>query len=283
MYAEDPSNGFLPQAGTVLLYREPRGPGIRVDSAIGEGDVVSVHYDPLLAKLIVSAETRAAALARADRALGEFAILGIVTNIPLLRALVRHPDVRAGRLDTGLLGRLLPSLLPAFRRPAGGCGRCRRRARRTAWSARGGSAGASPRDTTPGRRFRDGGTDVAARAFDVRLGDTVVRVDALADGTLQAAGAPAHVEAIAAGQWRVVVDGIAHQRVCRWPGRRAVDLARRCGLSAGGGRLRAPGTHAQPRHLRQPVGADAGHRARHRDRARRPRRARRHARSCSRR
>jgi acetyl/propionyl-CoA carboxylase alpha subunit len=113
VYAEDPSNGFLPQAGAVLLYREPRGPGIRVDSGIGEGDTVSVHYDPLLAKVIVSAETRAAALARADCALGEFAILGIVTNIPLLRALVRHPDVRAGRIDTGLLGRLLPSLLPA--------------------------------------------------------------------------------------------------------------------------------------------------------------------------
>jgi acetyl/propionyl-CoA carboxylase alpha subunit len=115
VYAEDPSSGFLPQAGLVLLYREPCGPGIRVDSSIGEGDTVSVHYDPLLAKLIVSAETRAAALARADRALGEFAILGIVTNIPLLRALVRHPEVRAGRLDTGLLDRLLPSLLP----PAG--------------------------------------------------------------------------------------------------------------------------------------------------------------------
>ena len=111
VYAEDPSSGFLPQAGEVLLYREPRGPGIRVDSSIGEGDTVSVHYDPLLAKLIVSAESRAAALARADRALGEFVVLGITTNIPLLRALVRHPDVRAGRLDTGLLGRLLPTLL----------------------------------------------------------------------------------------------------------------------------------------------------------------------------
>jgi len=112
VYAEDPSNGFLPQAGQVLLYREPRGPGIRVDSSIGEGDTVSVHYDPLLAKLIVSAESRAAALARADRALGEFVVLGITTNIPLLRALVRHADVRAGRLDTGLLSRLLPTLLP---------------------------------------------------------------------------------------------------------------------------------------------------------------------------
>jgi len=113
VYAEDPSRGFLPQAGALLLYSEPRGPGIRVDSGIGAGDTVSVHYDPLLAKLIVHAETRVAALARADRALGEFAILGIATNIPLLRALVRHPDVRAGRIDTGLLDRLLHSLLPS--------------------------------------------------------------------------------------------------------------------------------------------------------------------------
>ena len=111
VYAEDPAHGFIPQAGPLLLYREPRGPGIRVDSGVVEGGEVSVHYDPLVAKLIVSAETRAAALARADRALGEFAILGIVTNIPVLRQLVRHPEVRAGRLDTALLDRLLPTLV----------------------------------------------------------------------------------------------------------------------------------------------------------------------------
>jgi acetyl/propionyl-CoA carboxylase alpha subunit len=111
VYAEDPAQGFLPQAGPLLLYREPRGPGIRVDSGVVEGSEVSVHYDPLIAKLIVTAETRAAALARADRALGEFAVLGIVTNIPVLRQLVRHPEVRAGRLDTALLDRMLPSLV----------------------------------------------------------------------------------------------------------------------------------------------------------------------------
>ena len=111
VYAEDPADGFLPQAGPLLVYREPRGPGVRVDSGVGQGDEVPVHYDPLLAKLIVHAESRQAALARADRALGEFAILGIPTNIALLRALVRHPDVRAGRLDTGLLDRLLGSLV----------------------------------------------------------------------------------------------------------------------------------------------------------------------------
>ncbi len=110
VYAEDPATGFLPQAGPLLLYREPRGPGVRVDSGFAEGDTVPVHYDPLLAKLVVSGETRQAALARADRALGEFVVLGITTNIGLLRRLVQHPEVRAGRLDTGLLDRLLPEL-----------------------------------------------------------------------------------------------------------------------------------------------------------------------------
>jgi len=110
VYAEDPAAGFLPQAGSLLLYREPRGPGIRVDSGFAEGDAVPVHYDPLVAKLVVSGETRQAALARADRALRDFVVLGITTNIPLLRRLVQHPEVRAGRLDTGLLDRILPGL-----------------------------------------------------------------------------------------------------------------------------------------------------------------------------
>ena len=69
IYAEDPAQDFLPQAGTILLYHEPRGPGIRVDSGVAQGSVVSVHYDPLLAKLIVSAESRDAARRRAIVAL----------------------------------------------------------------------------------------------------------------------------------------------------------------------------------------------------------------------
>ena len=58
IYAEDPATGFLPQAGPLQLYREPQGPGIRVDSGVVEGGEVSIDYDPLLAKLIASAETR---------------------------------------------------------------------------------------------------------------------------------------------------------------------------------------------------------------------------------
>jgi 3-methylcrotonyl-CoA carboxylase alpha subunit len=111
VYAEDPANGFLPQAGPLLLYREPSSPGVRIDSGVREGDAITVYYDPLIAKLIVSAESRATALARLTRALGEFPILGITTNIPFLVRLAQHSDVRAGRIDTGFVEREIASLV----------------------------------------------------------------------------------------------------------------------------------------------------------------------------
>ena len=114
VYAEDPEQDFLPQAGRILLYREPRAPGVRVDSGVAEGTDVPVHYDPLLAKLIVHAETRHAALARAREALREFAVLGIRTNIPYLLAVLRHPAVEAAAVDTGWLDRETPAICEAL-------------------------------------------------------------------------------------------------------------------------------------------------------------------------
>ena len=105
VYAEDPDSGFLPQAGRLLLYREPDGPGVRVDSGVVEGGEVTVHYDPLLAKLIVHAPTRPAAIARAVTALRAFPVLGIRTNIPFLLRLLAHPALAAGELDTGFIER----------------------------------------------------------------------------------------------------------------------------------------------------------------------------------
>jgi acetyl-CoA carboxylase biotin carboxylase subunit len=100
IYAEDTADGFLPQAGPLLLYREPSGPGIRVDSGVEEGGVVAVHYDPLLAKLTAWAESREAAINRAAAALRTFPILGILTNVPFLIRLLAHPEIRAGRMHT---------------------------------------------------------------------------------------------------------------------------------------------------------------------------------------
>jgi len=103
IYAEDPRQGYLPQAGRLRLYREPSMPGVRIDSGVSEGDDVAVHYDPLLAKLVVSAETRETARARAVAALQAFPILGVPTNGELLLALLHHPRFIAGDIDTHFL------------------------------------------------------------------------------------------------------------------------------------------------------------------------------------
>jgi acetyl/propionyl-CoA carboxylase alpha subunit len=103
IYAEDPSRDFLPQAGRLLMYREPDGPGVRVDAGIREGGEVPVFYDPMLAKLIVWAESREAATARAVRALQQYIVLGIRTNIPFLLAILAHPRFQTASIDTGFL------------------------------------------------------------------------------------------------------------------------------------------------------------------------------------
>jgi acetyl-CoA carboxylase biotin carboxylase subunit len=103
LYAEDPARGHLPQAGTLVLYREPSGPGIRVDSGVTEGSEVSVHYDPLLAKLVATGETREIARQRAEAALRDFPVLGVRTNASFLLALLTHPRVVRGDTDTTFL------------------------------------------------------------------------------------------------------------------------------------------------------------------------------------
>jgi acetyl-CoA carboxylase biotin carboxylase subunit len=105
VYAEDPLDGFLPQAGPLLLYREPQGPGIRVDSGVIEGGEITVHYDPMVAKLIAGGDTREAARRRAVEALRRYHVLGVRTNIPFLIALLEHPRFVEGRVDTGFLDR----------------------------------------------------------------------------------------------------------------------------------------------------------------------------------
>ncbi|HET9796148.1 MAG TPA: biotin carboxylase N-terminal domain-containing protein [Thermoanaerobaculia bacterium] len=105
IYAEDPET-HLPRSGTVLVYQEPSGPGIRVDSGIERGSRVGIDYDPILAKLVVRAGDRAAAVARMRRALSEYAILGVTTNLPLLRRIVDSDGFAAGDTDTAFLARL---------------------------------------------------------------------------------------------------------------------------------------------------------------------------------
>jgi acetyl-CoA/propionyl-CoA carboxylase biotin carboxyl carrier protein len=104
--AEDAPRGFLPSAGTVIGFREPSIAGVRVDSGIERRSVVGTDYDSLLAKVIAHGGDRAAALDRLDRALARTAILGVTTTTGFLRSLLATPEVREGRIDTGLIGRL---------------------------------------------------------------------------------------------------------------------------------------------------------------------------------
>jgi acetyl-CoA/propionyl-CoA carboxylase, biotin carboxylase, biotin carboxyl carrier protein len=107
LYAEDPANGFLPAIGTIRRYREPVGPGVRVDAGVREGDEIGTAYDPMLAKVIAHGPDRAAAIARLDRALATLELVGVTTNAAFTRALLARDDVRAGEQDTGLLERVL--------------------------------------------------------------------------------------------------------------------------------------------------------------------------------
>jgi acetyl/propionyl-CoA carboxylase alpha subunit len=130
VYAEDPDDRFLPQSGTIALYREPSGPGVRVDAGVEQGSVVGVKFDPMLAKLICHAPTREACIDRLDRALRDYVILGTKTNVSWLRRVVTHEAFRDGRVSTRFLAdhevpRTTPDVVPkiaealASRAPSG--------------------------------------------------------------------------------------------------------------------------------------------------------------------
>jgi acetyl-CoA carboxylase biotin carboxylase subunit len=98
--AEDPFNNFVPSLGTIAELSEPSGPGVRVDSSLYRGGKVSVYYDPMVAKLIVWAPTRAHAILRMRRALEEYRIVGVQTNIPFHLGVLDSMDFQRGRFDT---------------------------------------------------------------------------------------------------------------------------------------------------------------------------------------
>jgi acetyl-CoA carboxylase biotin carboxylase subunit len=103
VYAEDPDNNFLPSPGEITHYTEPAGPGIRVDGGVYAGWTVPLEYDPLLAKLCVWSDTRSSAIERMRRALAEYRVLGITTNLRMFSGLMMDPAWREGELHTGLL------------------------------------------------------------------------------------------------------------------------------------------------------------------------------------
>ncbi|MGO8869163.1 MAG: acetyl/propionyl/methylcrotonyl-CoA carboxylase subunit alpha [Alphaproteobacteria bacterium] len=113
LYAEDPERDFLPATGRLRHLRFPaEGPHVRVDAGVAEGDQVTIHYDPMLAKLIVWDRDREGALRRLAAALGACEVAGIATNIAFLSALAAHPAFAAAELDTGFIARHRAALVP---------------------------------------------------------------------------------------------------------------------------------------------------------------------------
>jgi len=105
IYAEDPDHDFMPAPGTIVRLSEPSGPGIRLDSGIFEGWNVPLDYDPLLAKLAAWGPTRDTAIRRLDRALSEYVLTGVRSNIAFFREVLADAEFREGRLSTSFLDR----------------------------------------------------------------------------------------------------------------------------------------------------------------------------------
>jgi acetyl-CoA carboxylase biotin carboxylase subunit len=105
IYAEDPANNFFPSPGTIEHLQEPAGPGVRIDSGVTRLSEVSIHYDPMIAKLAVWGRSRQEAIERLQRALDEYEVSGITTTLPFFRAVVRDEEFVSGHLDTGFISR----------------------------------------------------------------------------------------------------------------------------------------------------------------------------------
>jgi acetyl-CoA carboxylase, biotin carboxylase subunit len=120
--AEDPAAHFRPSPGRIVAWRPPAGPWVRLDAGVDEGADVPIHYDPLMAKLIVWGRDRGEAIDRMAGALAEFDVSGVRTTIPFHRVVMRHPDFLAGRLSTAFVERLGDELTapadPAVRKAA---------------------------------------------------------------------------------------------------------------------------------------------------------------------
>ena len=105
IYAEDCRNNFSPDTGFLKVYRRPQGPGVRVDDGIEEGMEISIHYDPMIAKLIVHAQDRESCIDRMKRAIDEYVIIGVETTLPFGKFVMNHPDFLSGEFNTHFVER----------------------------------------------------------------------------------------------------------------------------------------------------------------------------------
>jgi acetyl-CoA carboxylase biotin carboxylase subunit len=160
VYAEDPENSFLPSPGIIQALRVPGGPGIRDDSGVYEGATVSIHYDPMVSKLVAHGADRDEAIRRMRRAVAEYTVLGIKTTLPLFAKVLRHPGFVSGDYDTSFLDHAFRDAPDTAERPwavavAAAALHAHRERQAAIHDARGGESGSGPRRLSPWRASGD--------------------------------------------------------------------------------------------------------------------------------
>jgi len=216
VYAEDPQKSFFPSTGVLSRLRPPEeGPHLRVDTGVAEGDEVSIHYDPMIAKLIAWDVDRTAALRRLKAGLEAYRIAGVANNVSFLAAVVAHPAFIAGDVDTGFIDRHRADLIPARgdasdRALAIACldVLVRRGAEVAQAGARSGDP-YSPWARADGWRLNDDGHDELSFADGERRIDVLVRYPAGGGYVLELPGGPARARAeLDDGELAVDLDGL---------------------------------------------------------------------------
>ena len=222
LYAENADKGFLPATGRIDALHISPAEAVRVDTGVRSGDEISIHYDPMIAKVTVRGKDRAQAVAELRAALARTAVFGLVTNLPLLRGIARHPDFAAGRFDTGFIERTLKDLLarPRLSAPAVAAAvadelwRLNPGTHDAAWAADGWRLGGGR-----GLRFTSREADGTEHALTV-TGSPLVFVLQL-DGKDHQIGA----EHLGSSAWTVTLGGKTHAaEVLHWGAERQVDL-----------------------------------------------------------
>jgi 3-methylcrotonyl-CoA carboxylase alpha subunit len=212
IYAEDPQKSFFPSTGLLRRLRPPEeGPHLRIDTGVTEGDEVTIHYDPMIAKLIAWDVDRTAALRRLKAGLEAYRIAGVANNVSFLAAVAAHPAFVAGELDTGFIDRHRADLIPA-RGPAPAIACLDALARRAAEAAQAAALSAdpfSPWARADGWRLNDDGRDELSFLDGERRVDVPVRYPADGGYVLELPGGPARARAeLQDGELAVDLDGL---------------------------------------------------------------------------
>ncbi len=215
IYAEDPDKGFLPSIGTLQRFVPPPAtPQVRIDSGVEQGDAVSPHYDPMLAKLIVWGENRDLACESMLQALAQFRIAGVGNNVEFLARLIGSPPFRSGAIDTGLIERERDLLFPPPPPVPSAVWALAASALVDAERARAAVPASDPHSPWA---VADGwrGNGTLHRRLHLQVGDAeqVLDVAYAADGTLNIDGAPVQARVHAGGQMELLIGA---ERVTGW-------------------------------------------------------------------